>query len=635
LFKRSRDEIIGAKVEELYAKEDSEKIRNALEESKEIGFSSCKVTCIRGDNTAFPALLNFAPINDEEGNIPNILVTATDITELRKREEELNKAISAFGAVLSKAATGDLSAEVELNAIGEEYRVIGENINSMIEATGKNITEIENARAFSDLIINTDMNAMCVVDNEGRWLKANPAWERIVGYTMEELLEKRTEEQPFVTQETMKILKEELWKTVYEAGKALFVELPFLHKDGKEVTVLSSEALLKDAEGNDIGRLFVCSDITELKDKEKEIRETKEYLERETAKIADGMKELAKGDLTVKVEKAREDEIGELIEDLNFTTEILSDLLSEVHSSMQEVASIGEECAASTKQVNSGMQQVSSASQQVSTGAQETSLTVREAAKELKETDMVFQLMQSSVEESHKFAVEGVKNANEVKELSKNTTKGMEDVQTAMKNTQNTVEKLSGAVDQIGSITKVIKDIADQTNLLALNAAIKAARAGEYGRGFSVVAEEVRKLAEQSKQSTLDIGAMIKSVQKETEVLVKGANDVAEKTTTGSDTLDKTLEAVENIVTMIEETRNRMQGIADGARRGVESIEKISKGVDEIASTAEESASSAEETSSATEEQTAAIEQLTSGMENLSELSENAMKMLAKFKLQK
>jgi methyl-accepting chemotaxis protein len=209
----------------------------------------------------------------------------------------------------------------------------------------------------------------------------------------------------------------------------------------------------------------------------------------------------------------------------------------------------------------------------------------------------------------------------------------MDEIQNATKNTQSAVEKLSDSVEQIGSITGAIKDIADQTNLLALNAAIEAARAGEYGRGFAVVAEEVRKLAEQSKKSTSDIEAMIKSVQKETEILVKGASDVAEKTTTGSETLGKTLESVENIVTMIEETRNRMQGIADGARKGIESIEKVSRGVDEIASTAEESSSSAEETSSAIEEQTAAIEQVTSGMEKLSELSENAMKLLLNFKL--
>jgi PAS domain S-box-containing protein len=164
-------------------------------------------------------------------------------------------------------------ARVELNALGEEYIPIGEDINSMIKATEKNISElkekekeIEDARAFSDQIINTTVDCVCVVDNDGKWIRANPAWERLVGYKPEELLGKKTEEQPFMTPDAIKITKEKLWKDGYEKGTSFNVEMPFLHKNGEEITVLTSEGFLKDADGNDIGRLFVASDITELKE---------------------------------------------------------------------------------------------------------------------------------------------------------------------------------------------------------------------------------------------------------------------------------------------------------------------------------------------------------------------------------
>ena len=146
------------------------------------------------DGREVPMLIVEGALSSIDGRI----MIAKDITELKEREINLEGAISIFGSVLSKAAGGDLSDSVELDLIDEDYRPIGEDINSMIEGTKEREEElrekekkIEGEKAFSDQIINAVMDPLCVVDNEGTWQRANPAWERLVGYKPEELLGKK------------------------------------------------------------------------------------------------------------------------------------------------------------------------------------------------------------------------------------------------------------------------------------------------------------------------------------------------------------------------------------------------------------------------------------------------------------
>jgi PAS domain S-box-containing protein len=115
-FKLKREQVLGAKIEELYAKEDAEKIRSTFETSKRVGLGACEATCLRSDGTTFPALLNFAPIKDREGNVINVLVTATNVAELRKREAELRQAVDSLAMV------------------GSELEQIGRNIDSLIKS---------------------------------------------------------------------------------------------------------------------------------------------------------------------------------------------------------------------------------------------------------------------------------------------------------------------------------------------------------------------------------------------------------------------------------------------------------------------------------------------------------------------
>jgi len=343
---------------------------------------------------------------------------------------------------------------------------------------------------------------------------------------------------------------------------------------------------------------------------------------------------MAAGDLSVDFTAETPGDFNAIRENLNQANASLSDLIAELRGTVQNVASIANESSSSVEQVNSGMQQIASASQQIAKGAQQISSTVNESAKEIKETNAVLQQVRSHAEESNKFAVESAESAKETNEAAEKSAEGMKEIQGAIGNAVEVMKSLGDSIEDIGKATDMIESIADQTNLLALNAAIEAARAGEHGRGFAVVAEEVRKLAENSKQSTAEIDTMIKSLKDEMEKVMKAMDTVTQRADVGREDLEKAVTSVEKIVGMIEDIKNRMAQITEGARKGAESIEKVSKGVDEIASSAEESASSSEETSSAVEQQTAAVEQLSGGMQKLSELADQATEMIGKFKLQ-
>jgi PAS domain S-box-containing protein len=143
LFRRSRKEIVGAKVEELYAKEDLEKIRNTLEESKKTGFGSCEATCIRGDKTEFPAVLNFAPVKDEKGKIINVLGTATDITELRKREEELTNASCDVTEIMEAISAGDYQKKVSEDYSLPEVVNLTKSMNVVMGSLEKSEEELK------------------------------------------------------------------------------------------------------------------------------------------------------------------------------------------------------------------------------------------------------------------------------------------------------------------------------------------------------------------------------------------------------------------------------------------------------------------------------------------------------------
>jgi methyl-accepting chemotaxis protein len=195
------------------------------------------------------------------------------------------------------------------------------------------------------------------------------------------------------------------------------------------------------------------------------------------------------------------------------------------------------------------------------------------------------------------------------------------------------IEKLAERSMEIGQISDTISNIADQTNLLALNAAIEAARAGEAGRGFSVVAEEVRKLAEESGQAAQQIAALIASIQTDTTQAVDRMKKGTEDVQSGKEVVNKAGIAFETITSAVEELTSNSEAILSAARRSAQKAAELVEVMDGINESGREVAVETESVSAATEEQSASMDEIANASQKLAGLAQELQDSTTKFKL--
>jgi len=189
-------------------------------------------------------------------------------------------------------------------------------------------------------------------------------------------------------------------------------------------------------------------------------------------------------------------------------------------------------------------------------------------------------------------------------------------------------------VQKIGKIVEVITGIAGKTNLLALNATIEAARAGEYGRGFNVVAEEIRKLADSTGASAGEITDLIETIRTESQKVQDSMKESVQDLDSGRDAIDNTGKAFDAIIRSALETQNKATSIAELAQQQTDGATGMVAAIEEISRVAEDNAASTQQVSAATEEQTASMEEMAGAAQGLSELAENLLEVVKRFRLE-
>jgi methyl-accepting chemotaxis protein len=284
---------------------------------------------------------------------------------------------------------------------------------------------------------------------------------------------------------------------------------------------------------------------------------------------------IAEGDLTCDdLDDGSKDEIGALAKALNAMKKSLSEMIGTFTDTSSHVASSSEELSATVTQITKRVDEQAGKANQVATASTQMSQTVIDIAKNSAN-------IASSSSDTLQTAEDGA-------EVVRRTVIEVQEIAKTVEDLSRLMSSLGDRSLQIGQIVSVIKDIADQTNLLALNAAIEAARAGEQGRGFAVVADEVRKLAEKTAHSTSEIGSMIKAIQDETEKAVASMGEGTKKVQSGVELATRAGSALNMIVDSVNGLQGMVQQIASATEEMSTVSEQISNDIEVIAAVSKE-----------------------------------------------
>lgn len=339
----------------------------------------------------------------------------------------------------------------------------------------------------------------------------------------------------------------------------------------------------------------------------KESEEKNIYLANSVDAMLKGIERFASGDLSVQLNVASSDDIGKLYNGFNKAVISIKELVYSLTDTIDATTNVGSQLTANTGDLASGFEEQGNQTSEVASAISEMTSTIYDTTKNANNAA-------KAANKAGDFAKEGGA-------VVKETVEGMNRIAQVVTNASETVDGLGKSSDQIGEIIQVIDDIADQTNLLALNAAIEAARAGEQGRGFAVVADEVRKLAERTTKATKEIAGMIKQIQQETKVAVASIAAGKTEVEKGKELAAKAGIALQEIIKASDEVLGVINQVAAASEEQSAAAEQINNNIVNISKVVNDSAMN--------------MHHIVNASESLNNLNLNLKELISRFSIDK